>query len=274
MTRSITVGWRVALLAGVAAAGLGLTACSAGQYAETARKRPSVTGNQIEIPLRTTQGAVGGLFYVRNLQVAYNGTEGYPSGGSAPVEVHLVNESAVPLTVRVSLSTANGGPSADPQLVGAADVRLAGGHSGQVEPQQTLGGTISPSPATGQLATPAAGSTNATADAGASAAATEPTASASAGPTPTAPADQPAEVQVPPRSVVVFDAQSAQLLQVQGLSGKLAPGGGVRLRFEVAGAGLAQVGQDLIAPVGLPLSPAPRATPVAPGPHEQGGVSE
>ena len=56
MTRSITVGRRgLALLSGVAAvAAFGLGGCGAGQNAETANKRSSVPGNELEIPLRST----------------------------------------------------------------------------------------------------------------------------------------------------------------------------------------------------------------------------
>lgn len=273
MTRSITVRQRgIALLAGVAAAAaFGLAGCGTGQYAETANKRSSVPGNGAEFALRANgpDGAVVGRVYVRNLLITYRGTEGYPAGGAAPVEMHLVNESAEPVTVRISLVD-DAGAGADPQLVRARDVRLTGGSGGEASPPATLGGTISPRPG-GQNATPTAGSTEATADAGASPTATageEPAGRPSSPAEPTGTDGQPAEVQVPARGVVVLAAEGDQVLRVQGLAGTLRTGGSVLLRFDVTGSGIAPTGTQLSAPVGLPQSPAPRPTP-EPGGHEE-----
>ena len=71
-----------ALVAGTAAvAVMALTGCSAGQVAETARKKPSNSG----VNANNSDNSV----VVRNLQVLYKGPEGYAANGDAPLEVGL-----------------------------------------------------------------------------------------------------------------------------------------------------------------------------------------
>ena len=94
MTRTMGTR-RTALLVGAAtAAAVTLSGCGAGQIAETALKNPSVYGSN-------AQSADGSLL-VRGLAVAYSSPEGYPSGGSAPLEVHLFNQTRQPMTVTIS----------------------------------------------------------------------------------------------------------------------------------------------------------------------------
>src|SRR3712207_4476777 len=89
-------GTRRAFLAtGVATvAAIALAGCSAGQVAETALKRSSVPGVNVD----NANGSVP----VRNLWVQYPGTQGYAAGEDAPLEVGLYNQTRQPITVLVS----------------------------------------------------------------------------------------------------------------------------------------------------------------------------
>ncbi|HEV8175437.1 MAG TPA: hypothetical protein VGP91_17505, partial [Actinoplanes sp.] len=86
---------RSVLVSGVAAvAAAALAGCSAGQVAETALKKPSNQG----VNRQNSNGTV----FIRNLLVTYNGTEGYPAGANAPLQVALSNETTQAVTVLVS----------------------------------------------------------------------------------------------------------------------------------------------------------------------------
>src|SRR5215207_3862491 len=86
---------RAVLVAGVAAAAaVALTGCSAGQVAETAIKRPSNQG----VNENNSNNTVG----VRDLEVSYNGVQGYAAGANAPLEVGLYNLTTQEITVLIS----------------------------------------------------------------------------------------------------------------------------------------------------------------------------
>ena len=86
---------RVAQAAGAAmVAVVALAGCSAGQVAETANLKTPISG-------LNTQSADGSLL-IRNLQVVYNDPKGYPAGGSAPVEVTLLNPTRQPIVVTIT----------------------------------------------------------------------------------------------------------------------------------------------------------------------------
>ena len=89
---------RVAQAAGAAmVAVVALAGCSAGQVAETANLKTPISG-------LNTQSADGSLL-IRNLQVVYNDPKGYPAGGSAPVEVTLLNPTRQPIVVTITGGT-------------------------------------------------------------------------------------------------------------------------------------------------------------------------
>ena len=112
---------RAVLVAGVATvAAAALVGCSAGQVAETALKNPSVYG----VNAQNANGSV----LIRGLAVAYNGTEGYPAGGSAPLELNLYNETKETITVLVSSQPADEA-TADAGIVSARSVTLTGGQA-------------------------------------------------------------------------------------------------------------------------------------------------
>jgi hypothetical protein len=237
---------RVALAAGVATvAVIALAGCSAGQVAETAILDAPISGVN-------TQSSDGGLL-IRNLQVAYSSTTGYPAGGNAPLEVALYNETQLPITVVIS--------SAPPQgevqgVVSARQVGLTGGAaaaspSANPEPSGTVpsaGSELPPSeqvPETGQPTT------------------LPPTSAPAV-------AAQPARITIQGLSSATYRAGDAQALQLIGLSDELRPGNSVNLTFQV---NTTNQPLNVLAPVAIPLSPASRAPGI--DPHENlGGDSE
>jgi copper(I)-binding protein len=100
------------LLAGLAAL-VTVTACSAGQYAQTANQVPGVPGTNVNV-------GPGGTIQLRNVVIAYNDPAGYPAGASAPLIVRIFNngQTSVALTAVESPDYANsvvltsGSPSA------------------------------------------------------------------------------------------------------------------------------------------------------------------
>ncbi|GIM87632.1 hypothetical protein [Salinispora arenicola] len=135
MTRSTRGSRRSALLlAGMAASGLLLSACSAGQVAETAETESSIQGVNI--------AAESGEYGLRGLLVAYPGVDGYQAGDDANLNVTLYNDSRD--TVRVTVTTED-----------ALDVVITEPTAPMGEgPSATPAGTESPAP---DAATPPAG---------------------------------------------------------------------------------------------------------------------
>ncbi len=91
MNRRPLVAGALAVVA-VGTTGL-LSACSAGQIAQTAQVRPGVAGVNQDAP-------DGRRVYVRNVAIEYPGIKGYPQGGSAPLQMWIFNgtEQTVTLT--------------------------------------------------------------------------------------------------------------------------------------------------------------------------------
>jgi hypothetical protein len=240
---------RAALLAGAAAvAAVALTGCSAGQVAETAIKKPSNSGVNAD----TNDLSVA----IRNLAVAYNGTKGYPSGGSAPIEVALVNQTKSPITVNVSSRPA-AGATAEEGVVSGTMVGLSGGtSSAPALPSAAPEPSGSRPPATPDTDTP----DNVEPSSGAPSVPVQP--SVSAGPEASA---QPARITLPAHGAVSFLPGDQQQLVVFGLTGPLMPGMSVNLVFEFS-TGAAPL--EIKAPVTVPLSPGPRESGVDAGLHE------
>jgi len=207
--------------AGTAAAAVALAGCSAGQVAETAIKQTSAQGANANNADNTVA--------IRDFDVSYNGVQGYPSGANAPLEGGLYNLTTQPVTVLIS-SRPPADTTANQQVVGAQQIGLVGG-------------------------TPAAGASSAPASA-------LPSASGSTGPstapsTPAQPAIQPARITLPPSGFAHFQVSDQQSLQVVGLSRALMPGQAVNLVFEFSNGAPAI---SVAVPVGIPLTPAPRAS--------------
>src|SRR3954463_9468680 len=110
---------RSVLVVGTAAAALVLFAgCSAGQVAETSLKRPSDQG----VNANNANNTVA----VRNATVTYNGPQGYPAGGSAPLELGLYNLTTQEVQVLVSSMQPAAGTAAQGVVYGTSVV-LTGG---------------------------------------------------------------------------------------------------------------------------------------------------
>ncbi|GAA3931635.1 hypothetical protein [Actinoplanes auranticolor] len=237
-TRRAAVATGVATLAAIALAG-----CSAGQVAETALKNPSVYG----VNAQSSDASV----YVRNLAVAYDGTTGYPAGGSAPLQLGLYNQTRQAITVLISSQPATGttekegvvsarsvglvgGASTTPSAPSTAIPEPSGSRPSDTQDDQNSNQIPSPDPSTN----PSPGEAPSTA------------------PTPAGAETRPARIEIGPLGAATFLPEDAEKLQAVGLSGKLLPGQSVNLVFEFSNGAPPLV---LQAPMAIPLSPASRA---------------
>jgi len=233
---------RAALGAGAATvAVIALGGCSAGQVAETANLEPPVAG-------LNTASPDGGLL-IRNLQVVYNNTEGYPADGTAPIEVSLFNQTARPITVTISSK-----PLADetPGLVSAQQIGLVG------DPSITSPSVLPEPSGSRQAPTPIS-----TASDTVEAPSSDPSSAAGASAAPAGGAAQPAKITIPALGNARFLPSGQDSppggqgsLQAIGLSDDLRPGNSLSLVFQVD---TSAQPMTLIAPVGVPLSPVSRA---------------
>lgn len=225
---------RAALSAGAATvAVIALSGCSAGQIAETANLKAPVAGVSTASP--------DGSLLIRNLQVVYNSTDGYPANGSAPIEVSLFNQTQSPITVTISSQKLT---SATPGLVSAEQVSLVGDPAGASP-------SAAPEPSgSGQAPTPI----NTVSDTVEGPSADPSSASAPVTPAATG-AAQPAKITIPALSSAAFLPGGKSSLQAIGLSDKLAPGNSLSLVFQVG----TSSPLNLVAPIGVPLSPVSRA---------------
>jgi hypothetical protein len=237
-TRRAVLGTGVAAVAAIA-----LAACSAGQVAETALKRPSNAGVNAD-------NADGSVF-IRNLSVQYPGVEGYASGEDAPLELGIYNQTREPITVLIS-SQPYAGPSTSPGVVSARQIGLSG--AGPATPSAPSSAIPEPSGSrpsdteddqnSDQLPTPDP-STNPSPGESAAAPSTAPGASI-----------RPARIEIGPLGSATFQPGDAEQLIAVGLTGKLVPGSSLNLVFEFSNNAAPLT---LQAPVSVPQSPASRA---------------
>jgi len=216
------------LLAGAAAVtALLASGCSAGQIAETAEQVPAVPGANVDV------SAFDGTLSVRNAMVVYH-AGGYEKDADAPVDLLIFNDTAKAVTLTVS------SPSAE-------SVTLAAGAKG------------TPSPSVSPSASPTPTSASATPSATATPSGT-PSATPTAEPTPsvepTPPPAPPATVEIAAGSFAALTPAGGQFLQLIGLKDELKAGGTVELVFDFGGG----VTKTLEVPVGVPLTPVPRAS--------------
>jgi hypothetical protein len=179
---------RVAVLfSGAAVTGaLLLSGCAAGQIAETAVKSTSINGVNIDAP----DGSVS----IRNLSVPYPGTDGYPAGSSALIEVGLYNNTNEPIAVRISAAAVS---DSDNETVLEAAAVVIGG-SDEAEPSPSPEGSPSPEATEEEQA-----------DTG-----------------------REAIIELPANGWALFTADSAEPLRVTGLADALTAGRSVNLVFE------------------------------------------
>jgi hypothetical protein len=222
---------------GVAAlAVLALSGCSAGQTAETSLLQTPVSG-------LNTSSPDGGLL-IRNLQVVYKDTTGYPANSNAPLEVSLFNQTQNPITVTI---TSEPQQTVTAGIVSAQSVGLSGPAPTPSAPSEPAGGgdasppTVGPG-TSGEVSPPA------------SAPSALPTDSASA--EPPAAALTPAKLTIPALGSVTFLPGDQTSLIASGLTNKLAPGNSLALTIQSS---TSATPIDVLAPVSIPLSPASRA---------------
>lgn len=246
-----SLGTRRAFLAtGVAGvAAIALAGCSAGQVAETALKRSSTPGVNIDNANRSVS--------IRNLTVQYPGTQGYAAGDDAPLELGIYNQTTEVVTVLVS-SQPLAGATEGQGVVSARQVGLVGGSattpsapsSAIPEPSGSRPSDNEDDQNSEQIPTPDPSSNPG------------PVQSESAAPAQPAGPVRPARIEIGPLGSVTFLPGDAEQLTAVGLTGKLMPGNSLNLVFEFSNGADPLVVQ---APVSIPLSPASRA----PGlPHE------
>ena len=232
---------RVALAAGVATvAVIGLGACSAGQVAETALLQPPISGLNTKSP--------DGRLLIRDLEVVYNNTTGYPANSNAPLVMNLYNTTKEPLTVLISSR-----PLQDEEagIVSAREIGLSGGTAAASQ-------SAAPEPS-GSRSAPDGLPGDVDQNGGVSQPSTQPSL-----PTPSAAPTaglQPARITIPPLGNALFREDDPGKLVAVGLSEALRPGNSLNLVFELSGASQPV---NIVAPFGIPLSPASRAPGVPP----------
>ena len=228
---------RAVLSAGVAVvAAVALAGCSAGQVAETAIKRSSTPG----VNVNNSNNTIG----IRNLAVTYPGPTGYPAGSDAPLEVGLFNLTTQEVTVVISGAgpTTSGGQT----VVGASSVQIFGGSGAApsgaaAAPSGTVPSEAAPSEAVPSEAAPSG-------------------AAPSGGATPPFTASgQPARIVLAPLGSASFLPGDLEQLRAVGLTRPLTPGYAVNITFEFSNGAQPLTVQ---APVAPPLSPAPRGSAV------------
>jgi hypothetical protein len=232
-----------ALLIAPATALTMMSGCSAGQVSQTDDMVAPVPGVSVD--------SADGKVSLRNVMIKYNGPDGYPVGGTAPLIAFVINNepgSAITLS-GATAATKDGKPLGTVTLSGgAADIE------GNPPPGQP-GATAS---ASARPATSASASASASADASARpSGSAEPSGSAQ----PVAPPVAPLNLKIPANSFARLSPDFGAYLAITGLTQKLAPGDTAYLTFVVDGKA------PIKAPVPFetPFSPPPRATPVDTG---------
>jgi hypothetical protein len=212
-----------------ATAGL-LSACGAGQIAQTATKESSIQGVNVDVKEVAIRNAL--------IDFPANDKE-WPAGGSAPLSLRLVNTSENPDKLT--------GVSVSPDVAGY--VQLAGARPGAQAsvPGVTPSGSASASPSgtasPSGSSSPSAGGTP-----------------SSSSPSPTAlPSGSPAETQIsldlPPAGLVALD-DAGPALVLQNLRKAITPDAFVVVTFTFEKAGSV----DVKLPVAPPMTPLPRVT--------------
>ncbi len=227
-----------AALAAGAGAVLALAGCSAGQVTQTSEQVAAVPGTDAD----------AGSIALRNLVIVYDGPEGYPAGGDAPLVVRLFNNGPEAITLT--------GVTADK----AASVQLVG--SPTVEPTQTP--SAPPPEATATSPAPEASPTAT----GSPSPETSPTGSPSPEPTAEAttppPAPLPLSITIPPQSyVLLVPGEADGHLVLTGLAEEITPGESILVTFTFDDG----VTVTVAVPLAPPQNQIPRATPVVEPEH-------
>jgi hypothetical protein len=185
---------------GVAAIML-VSACGAGQIAETANIKPAVPGGSgsATVPANPNQpGSVAGTVSVLNVTFDYNDPAGYAKGGSAPLNVRIVNGSGSDLVLTGVTATVTP-DRGSPQSLGTVTVGPAPTAAPSAPGQPS--GAPSPSGSASPSSPPPSA---------------EPTATPTAAPA--------VNIKIPANQLVDLSQAAGQFLQVSNLTTALTPG--------------------------------------------------
>jgi copper(I)-binding protein len=234
-SRSRRGGARLAAAAALLAGAAAVSSCSAGQLTQTASQVPAVPGNN-------ANGGANGEIALRNLLVAYNGPDGYPQGGSAPLVVRVFNGgqasialvgASVPAEVGTGVVLVGAATTPPPSPAPPATPEpTAPAASPEPTPPASPGG--SPSPLPGATPSP------------------QPSASPSPGPA----GGSPLSIPLPPGSYALLVPGQGPYLEIIGLERPLLPGSSVPVTFTFSDGSTVTVA----VPFGLPSEPVPRAS--------------
>jgi copper(I)-binding protein len=212
-----------------------VSACSAGQIAQTSNAVPAVPGANLTIG----DPATGNTVQLLDMVVAYNGPQGYPAGGSAPLFIRVFNNG--PTTVKLVKVTA-GNAARTIILVGTAVATppVAPTATSTARPSGT------PSSAPSGSATPAPEATPTEANPG---------------------GEESFSIDILPSSYALLVPGQGAYLQLSGLSAALIPGQSVPLTFTFADGRSG----EMAVPVGVPEKAQPRVTETVPVNQVPGG---
>ena len=217
-----------------------LSACSAGQIAQTAQVEPGVPGVNTQ--------AAGYAVFIRNAALDYPGPKGYPAGASASLSLWIVNTTQQSVSlVRVT--------SGNEPLVASAGKNTAAPcvvprSAGSSSPGSAPSSSSAPSPSGSGRASSSASSSS----------------SPSASPSPSPAGSTTFKVTIPAGGCVELSRRAAQYLQVAKLPDTVLNSEAVPITFEFS----TEDGQrftigdgepPLRLPVSVPDSPLPRPTP-------------
>jgi len=249
--------WSIAALsvAALAAASL-LSACGAGQIANTAEMVSAVPGANATTQINTGNQAVDGALAVRNVVVDYLNPAGYPAGGTAPLSLAIVNNTPSPVTLIGATATFT--IPGDDTASGRATVVLTGGPvpSASAAPPAPSSAPASPSTSTSTSGSPRPSAT--------------PSPVVTTPPPPPAAGVETFQLTVPqaPNPLTQLSRANGTYLQLDKLSKPLTPGAVVHLifTFKLANGTTWQLGdapaEPVDAPFGPPVSP-PARSPIS-----------
>ncbi|WP_306203873.1 hypothetical protein [Actinoplanes sp. RD1] len=242
---------RVVLTTGVAAAtALALAACGSGQVAETAVKRPSAPGVNVDNSNRTV--------FIRNLSVQYPGSEGYEAGADAPLEFGIYNQTRSAITVVISSQPVEGSAEAD-GVVAARQIGIVGGTPASGGAEVTVSPAPEPSGSRNSGGYDDQDDDDEVPTPDASMQSTQPERGVSASPSTSASGSRravsPARIELAPLGSATFLPGDPTELTALDLTGNLVPGNALNLVFEFSNGAEPLV---VKAPVSTPLAPASR----------------
>jgi hypothetical protein len=212
-----------------------VSACSAGLIAQTANDVPAVPGANLTIG----DPASGNTIQLADMRIAYNGPQGYPAGGSAPLLIRIFNNG--PTTVKLVKVTA-GNAAGTVILVGnaVATPPVAPTRTPTAKPSGTPSGAPSGS------ATPTPTATPTVANPG---------------------GQETFSIDILPSSYALLVPGQGAYLQLSGLSAALIPGQSVPLTFTFSDGRSG----EMAVPVGVPEKAQPRVTETVPVNQVPGG---